>query len=144
MRTKKEIAQKATQKKRYARAGISPGKCAKVRAKKEFCNTITRPRECNLMTLLRARQKALIFPGWNEFLYTIRAGGEIIKNLRKLTQKRVYEHDYAHEEYQDILDTLKSRLLKNTNIQGLYYILLEYSPYRASAGADRQQYLSFS
>lgn len=119
MRTKKEIAQKATQKKRYARAGISPGKCAKVRAKKEFCNTITRPRECNLMTLLRARQKALIFPGWNEFLYTIRAGGEIIKNLRKLTQKRVYEHDYAHEEYQDILDTLKSRLLKNTNIRGL-------------------------
>lgn len=112
--------QKAAQKKSMPGQVYIRGKCAKVRTKKEFCNTIMRPRECNLMTLLRARQKALIFPGWNEFLYTIRAGGEIIKNLRKLTQKRVYEHDYAHEEYQDILDTIKSRLLKNTNIRGLY------------------------
>lgn len=44
-----------------------------------------------------------------EFLYTIRAGEEIIKNLQKLTlKKRVYEHDTGAGEYQDILDTLKA------------------------------------
>ena len=93
-------------------------KCAEVRTKK------------GLMTRYRRKGKSLDFPGKTEFVDTIRAQEKSSEKLQKVTQKK--------NVHQDISDTLKSRLLKNTNVRGLYWILLDYSPYRASGGADRQ------
>lgn len=49
-----------------------------VEQKKEFMHTITRTAE------------SLDFPGKTEFVDMIRAGGEIIKNLQKLTLKKEF------------------------------------------------------
>lgn len=61
------------------------------------------------MTRYRRKGKSLDFPGKTEFVDTIRAQEKSYKKLHK--KKNVH---------QDISDTLKSRLLKNTNIRGLY------------------------
>lgn len=82
------------------RAVMCFGKFEKVRAKKEFCNTVY------------ARGKCRKMPTKKEFLYTIRAG----EKLQKVTQKK--------NVHQDISDTIKRELLKNTNIRGLYWKLL--------------------
>ncbi len=60
------------------------------------------------MTRYRRKGESLDFPGKTELVDTIRAG----EKLQKVTQKK--------NVHQDISDTLKSRLLKNTNIRGLY------------------------
>lgn len=62
-----------------------------------------------LMTWYRSEGKSLDFPGKTEFVDTIRAQEKSYKKLHK--KKNVH---------QDISDTLKSGLLKNTNIRGLY------------------------
>lgn len=52
--------------------------------------------------------KSLDFPGKTEFVDTIRAQEKCCKKWHK-----------KENVHQDISDTLKSRLLKNTNIRGL-------------------------
>ena len=80
-----------------------------MQTKKEFLYTIC------------AGARNLDFPGKTELVDTITRAWKTYENLRK---KRVYAHDTRAGEYQDILDTLKRGLLKNTNIRGLYWKLL--------------------